>query len=197
VRLSRPNLVGVEGRSRAGAAAARQGPARVPPPLASPVLNAPAVAFGGVRLSEPLGEPYDEGTFRTFLSIERRRFERSDRAFFLLLVALTDEAGVTTPIPDAVASELFMTLRSCLRKTDFVGWYRRAHVAGAVLTESPNRPNADVTLVVGRRVLGALRERVPYRGALRYRVRVYQHPELDTIDSNRIPQLECNGFLEK
>lgn len=197
VRQSRPKPVGVEDSRRAGAAAPRQRPAKVAPPLASPGLNAPAVAFGDVHLGEPFGEPYDEDTFRTFLSIERRRSERSDRAFFLLLVALTDEAGVPTPIPDAVASELFMTLRACLRRTDFVGWYRRGRVAGAVLTESPNRPEADVTLVVGRRVLGALGERFSSRGALRYRVRVYPHPELDTIDSNWIPQLERTGFPEK
>jgi hypothetical protein len=148
----------------------------------------------GVALEGRLGEPYDEEAFGCFLSIERKRCERSDRTFFLILVELTEEPGVSTRIDPRVASKLFLGLHSCLRETDFIGWYREGRIAGAVLTESPNRPRTDVSLGVGQRVSEALAACLPSHLARRLRVRVHQHPESGRIESTRIGQLQPSRF---
>ncbi|HEY7446719.1 MAG TPA: hypothetical protein VH702_01145 [Vicinamibacterales bacterium] len=43
--------------------------------------------------------------------------------------------GVEGRINAEVAETLFTSLRGCLRETDFIGWYRKDYVVGAVLTQ--------------------------------------------------------------
>lgn len=129
------------------------------------------------------GQAYNEEAFRYFLALERHRSRRSGRAFVLLLVELTAQPGASARIDPDVVSELFSALSLCLRETDFVGWYREESVAGAVLTELGDRARADVCRLVGQRVSGALGERLPSSTARRLQVRVYQHPEVDGLDS--------------
>ena len=136
-----------------------------------------------------LGEPYDEETFTRFLSLERRRSDRSGRPFFLLIVDLKERPGVSARIDETVASQLFLGLRTTLRETDFVGWYRKGCVVGAVLTESRNRPRKDVALVVRQRVAKVLGARFTSDVAERIRVGVYQHLQSERIESTDVQKL--------
>jgi hypothetical protein len=119
-----------------------------------------------------LGGPHGEKAFTSFLAIERERSERSGRPFFLLLVE-HEEGSVR--IDSTVASQLFAGLQSCLRQTDFIGWYREGSAVGAVLTESRNQSGTDVSMAVGRRVSETLAARLSSGAARRLRVTVQQH----------------------
>ncbi len=136
----------------------------------------------GVALEGRGGQAYNEAAFRYFLAMERKRSERSGRPVLLLLVDLKDQPGVSAPIDPVLARRLFAGLWGCLRESDFVGWYREGRVAGAVLTESRNRPRTDVARLVSQRVSDALCARVPSGVARRLRVRVYQDPEVENIE---------------
>lgn len=137
----------------------------------------------GVALESRLGQAYNEEAFRYFLAIERKRSERSGHPLLLLLVDLKEQPGVNVRIDPIVAPKLFSGLRLCLRETDIIGWYREERVAGAALTEVGDGPQTDVSRLVGQRVRGVLRECLPAEVARRLRVRVYQHPEPERIDS--------------
>lgn len=126
---------------------------------------------------------YGEEAFGYLLSIEQARSERSGRTFFLLLVDVTEPSGASARIDPTIAERLFVRLQSCLRETDFVGWYREGRVAGAVLTESRSRLRADVDLLVGERVRDALCECFPAHVAGRLRVCVHQYPESASIEA--------------
>jgi len=137
----------------------------------------------GVALEGRLGQAYNEEAFRYFLASERKRSERSGCPFLLLLVDLKEQEGLSARIDSVVASNLFSNLWLCLRETDLVGWYREERVAGAVLTEIGDGRQTEVSPLIGQRVTEGLYERLPSGVVRRLRVRIYQHPELEGIDS--------------
>ena len=138
--------------------------------------------LSGVALEGRLGHAYNEEAFRYLLAIERKRSERSDRPFLLLLIDLKEQDGTSARLDSMAASNLFSNLWLCLRETDFVGWYHKERVAGAVLTELRNGRAMEVSSLIGKRVSERLCERLPSEVARRLRVRIYQHPERDRID---------------
>lgn len=117
-------------------------------------------------------QPYNEDAFRYLLAVERERFDRSGRSFLLLLLAPAPQPGVGARIAPRVARKLFASLRSCLRETDFVGWYHDERVAGALLTDLGERTATAVERRVGQTIGSALRQRDVTYG---FHVRVYEH----------------------
>ena len=122
-----------------------------------------------------LAQPYNEEAFRYLLAVERERFDRSGRPFLLLLMAPAPQPGVGPRIARPVARKLFAGLRSCLRETDFIGWYHEERVAGAVLTDLGDRTAAAVGRRVGHTLGRALRESCSSDVTHGFQVRVYEH----------------------
>src|SRR2546427_2234497 len=137
----------------------------------------------GVALEVRLGQAYNEQAFRYLLAIERKRSERSGCPFLLFLIDLKEPAGASARLDAMVANHLFSNLWRSLRETDFVGWYREERVAGAVLIELGDRRPTEVSRLIGQRVSERLYECLPSGVARRLQVCIYQHPELDWIDS--------------
>ena len=132
-----------------------------------------------VTIESRSGQAYNEPAFGYFLEIERKRSERSNRPFLLLLVDVKKEPGEpekNLSLDPALATKLFSGLWACLRETDFVGWYRDGRVAGAVLTQPADMPRTDVSGEVGPRIRRLLCEGLPTDVARRLQVRVYQLP---------------------
>ncbi len=119
-------------------------------------------------------EAYNEQAFRHFLTIERKRAERSGRSMLLLLVELKAERHGDSLIDPSVAAKLFLAMTACVREIDSIGWYRTDRVAGAVLTQGPAAPAPDVSQQIGERVAHALSERLPSHVRHRIQVRVLQ-----------------------
>jgi hypothetical protein len=128
------------------------------------------------------GRPYNEQVFRWLLSVEHRRSERSSRPFFLLLVDLKRRGGDPPRIDQVTADKLVVALRSGLRRTDAVGWYRQERVVGALLAEPRTMPGADVSEAVGRRVAEVLDANLAPERARQFRLRIHRYPE-DTGDT--------------
>jgi hypothetical protein len=162
-----------------------------PNPMSTPTqvrLHAEAVAETpketppcscGVTIEGRSGQAYNEQAFGYFLEIERKRSERSNRPFLLLLVDLKKEPGEPEKhlgLDPDLATRLFSGMWACLRETDFVGWYRDGRVAGAVLTQPADMPRADVSGELGPRIHGLLCQGLPSQVARRLQVRVYQLP---------------------
>ena len=113
--------------------------------------------------------PHDERTFRYLLDLEQRRSDRSGRPFLLVLVDIgTDRQR---DIDASVAAMMFSSLSSCLRETDFVGWYEEGRRPGAVLTELGEGSGSDVRKMLSDKVL-ILLERLPSDLASQLQIRV-------------------------
>ena len=122
-----------------------------------------------------LPQPYNEEAFRYLLAVERERFDRSGRSFLLLLMAPAPQPGVGARIARPAARKLFAGLRSCLRETDFIGWYHEERVAGAVLTDLGERTATAVGRRVGQTIGRALRESQSPDVTHSFQVRIYEH----------------------
>ena len=120
---------------------------------------------------------YNEEAFRYFLDIERKRSELSTRPFLLLLIDLKHQSVSHGQIDSAASRKLFSALSRCVRETDFIGWYRKGQVAGAVLTQHADTPSTDVSDTVRQRIARALDEALPSHLGDRLQVRVYQLPK--------------------
>lgn len=121
------------------------------------------------------GEAYNEEAFHHFLAIERKRSEASSRPFLLLLVGFERRPGTAAHVGPDKAARLFSALSESLRDTDVIGWYREQRIAGAVLTDLGDAPQAIVPHITDR-VRQILRRDFPSDVAPQVQVRVYQLP---------------------
>jgi hypothetical protein len=129
----------------------------------------------GFALPDGSSDAYNEEAFQYFLEIERKRSEMSNRPFLLMLIEFSRQpVGITPDIDTGTARKLFEVLRSCLRETDFIGWYRDGRVAGAVLTQHSEPNRDDLSSVVRQRVGEALAKLFPPDQPRRFQVRVYE-----------------------
>jgi hypothetical protein len=128
--------------------------------------------LGRFTLRDGFGDVYNEEAFHYFLEIERKRSELSNRRFLLMLIDIKKHPRI-----DAVtADKLFSVLSTCVRETDFIGWYREGRVAGAVLTQHKETGRDDRSDEVHQRIGEALRQGLPRELARQLQARVYQIP---------------------
>jgi hypothetical protein len=132
-------------------------------------------AWSGVRmLADSEHEGYSEEAFRCFLTLERKRAERSGRSLLLLLVSLAGDGASGAHMPVGISRKVFSALSSSLRDVDFMGWYHADRVVGAVLAQGTNSPALDVPDQISRRVGDLLNERLPAHVTGRLQIRVLQ-----------------------
>ena len=91
------------------------------------------------------GEAYNEEAFHFLLSIERKRYERSNRPFALALIELESKSGQSDRMHPAISACVFDGLTRSLRETDVIGWYREGRIVGAMLTQLGDGAPADVS----------------------------------------------------
>ena len=112
------------------------------------------------RGSSPVVEVYQEAEFRYFLGIERRRAERRGRSLLLLLIDV-GAIGAPRSRKDVVHATVFDVLGACVRESDFIGWYRGAEVAGAVLVQGDDLPTPETCREIGRYASTLLESALP------------------------------------
>jgi hypothetical protein len=119
-------------------------------------------------------QAYNEEAFRHFLSVERRRAERSGRSLLLLLVEIDANHVGDARMQSTVARRVLTTLQGCVREVDFIGWYRAGRVIGAVLTQGPDVPTSETSRQIGERVAEALGDQISGKLKRSIQVRVLQ-----------------------
>ena len=103
------------------------------------------------------GEVLSEETFHRTISLERRRSERSQRPFVLLLI----DTGRSQPgdKQSRVLLDMLSALQGATRETDVTGWYKTNAVVGVMFTEIVLDNNAVLSTILSR--IGAvLREQM-------------------------------------
>ena len=88
--------------------------------------------------------------FHQFLSLERRRAQRSRKSFLVMLV----DGGRR---PFEVSEKILTALMLMTRETDIVGWYRQGTVASVLFTEIADENVASTTSAIMNRVSSNLK----------------------------------------
>lgn len=99
----------------------------------------------------PLGERelMGEDSFKRMIALERKRSERSQEPFLLMLVDVMENAD--SPTAHKVLDRMVSVLMSASRDTDIAGWYREGVTLGVMFTELlTTDKNLIVTTILGR-----------------------------------------------
>jgi len=103
------------------------------------------------------GEVLSEGTFHQMIALERKRSERSQRPFVLLLI----DRGRMHPGDEQgpVLLDVLSALEGTTRETDVTGWYKTNAVVGVMFTEIVLDNNAVLSTIFPR-IATVLRDRL-------------------------------------
>jgi lipopolysaccharide/colanic/teichoic acid biosynthesis glycosyltransferase len=98
-----------------------------------------------------------EDVFRRMISLERKRSERTQRPFVLLLM----DTGRTQPTEKngQILLDILSALQTATRETDVMGWYEMNSVVGVMFTEITLENNLILSTVLGR-ISDVLRQRL-------------------------------------
>ena len=155
-----------------------------------------------IRQSQaPVGgaEVLSEDSFHRMISLERKRSERSQRPFVLLLVdtcAGNDAAG-SGDRRDPVLMDLLGALQGATRETDVTGWHKEGAIIGVMFTEIVLDNNLVLSTILAR--LGSvLRERLDAEQFSRIKFSFHVFPDdWDVQDPNRPSNPTLYPDLEK
>lgn len=110
-----------------------------------------------VRNSVAPSEVLPAEVFRHMISLERKRSERTQRPFVLLLM----DAGRNLPSEKngRILLEILSALQAATRETDVMGWYEPNSVVGVMFTEITLDNNLILSTILAR-ISDALRDRL-------------------------------------
>lgn len=114
-------------------------------PAESAFRSAPIVRSQGPATAS---EVLSEETFHRIIARERKRSERSQRPFVLLLI----DTGADQPgsEPAHLLLELLAALQGATRETDVTGWYKTNAVVGVMFTEIVLDNDAVLSTILAR-----------------------------------------------
>src|SRR5438445_9999916 len=115
-----------------------------------------------------------EEPFRTVLSRERKRAERSNQPLVLMLVHVNDGVGADSWSTGEAAIE---ALAAATRETDVLGWFERRAVIGVILPETRVSDLANTCEGLDTRVRRQLAKRVDGETLGRFSIRLLVYPE--------------------
>lgn len=95
-----------------------------------------------------------EESFRSMLTLERRRAERSRKPFVLML--LNASAFIEEKTSERFQGRLCSILLKSTRETDLIGWYEKGVVLGVIFTEVSCEGETPITEILRSKVLEAL-----------------------------------------
>ena len=130
-----------------------------------------------------------EHHFQRAIVLERKRSERSKRAFLLMLVgsgncSSSEECG-------KLISEILSPLSLSIRETDVLGWYKKDVVVGVIFTEISIQDKASIGEVMLARITEVLRSRLKVEQL--GQITLSFHVRHDELSSE--PLLACCRFL--
>jgi lipopolysaccharide/colanic/teichoic acid biosynthesis glycosyltransferase len=86
-------------------------------------------------VSTPAKTIFDVVSFTKILCLERKRTDRSQRPFLLLLLELELRLRDGQQWRRHLITNVIQVLQSCARQTDVIGWYKHNAVIGVIFTE--------------------------------------------------------------
>jgi lipopolysaccharide/colanic/teichoic acid biosynthesis glycosyltransferase len=115
----------------------------------------------------------NENLFRGVLTRERKRSDRSNRAFVLLVLGMSDASGPGASVIPAAAIDAVAVVK---RQTDVAGWLQARTLLAVIIADIPTFRLLDAGEEIGGRLRGEL-AKLDGLDAKRYRVEVRVYPE--------------------
>ena len=100
-------------------------------------------------------EVLNEEMFRRIFCWERKRAERSDKCFLLMLVSIENVHDAEQS--KRTLSEVLSALRCSMRETDVIGWYKDDSILGVIFTEIEETGKSALAISLCNRVIDPAR----------------------------------------
>jgi lipopolysaccharide/colanic/teichoic acid biosynthesis glycosyltransferase len=114
-----------------------------------------------------------EEAFRTVLTLERRRAERSLNPFVLMLLDAHKENGTAR----SILLETVAIVKSTARETDAVGWYKDGEILGVIFTEVGKEDCALAGEILRAKIRTSFQEKLGAEIAAKIAISVHLFPE--------------------
>jgi exopolysaccharide biosynthesis polyprenyl glycosylphosphotransferase len=126
-----------------------------------------------------------EDAFGAMIAFERKRTERSQKAYALGLVAATDwlPASQRKVLLERVAAALAVVTRD----TDLIGWYKAGSVLGVIFTDIVAQEKNPVTPTIRTKLTEKLRERLSREQFSHISISLHCYPEDWRLEALRLP----------
>jgi lipopolysaccharide/colanic/teichoic acid biosynthesis glycosyltransferase len=123
-----------------------------------------------------------EDEFLRFLCLERKRSERSDKPFLVMLV----EGGALFAADgrDSVPARIAEALLSSTRDTDLVGWYKTGSIMAVLFTEIADEPSVAMNVLLAK-FTGLVSALIPAEQESHVKISIHVFPEPPSGDSTR------------
>lgn len=132
-------------------------------------------AASAVGSMESREEVLLEESFRSMLTLERRRAERSRKPFVLML--LDASAFIEEETSDRFTGRVCSILLKSTRETDLIGWYEKGVVLGVIFTEVNCEGETPITEILRSKVVHALHGELGRKAASSLVVTTHLFPE--------------------
>ena len=116
----------------------------------------------------------DELQFQRLLMLERRRCERTEGHFGLLLIHMDELKGIVSPV---TMEEIGCLVGGLMRETDITGWYDSGSIIGVILTTLNEASRDTIEAVVVERVTGVLTEKLTDKQLQKVEISCHIFPE--------------------
>jgi lipopolysaccharide/colanic/teichoic acid biosynthesis glycosyltransferase len=125
---------------------------------------------------------FDVASFTRILCFERKRTDRSQRSFLLLLLELRLLLRDGQQLRRSLVTNVIQSLQNCARQTDVIGWYKHNAVIGVIFTELRHEePSIGIIL---ERVNAALQARLTPEQIDAVTLSIYLYPQQDAGSSD-------------
>ena len=126
-------------------------------------------------LSAGAREVLNEETFRRMIAIERKRTERSQEPFLLMLL----EAGSSQSLEKdgKVLDDMLSLLLLSIRETDVIGWYKDRAIVGVMFTGLPREEKSSTLSVILNKVSSTLKAQLPSEHLSQVRISFHFFPD--------------------
>lgn len=128
-----------------------------------------------IRIPSPSPKLASEDEFLRLLRLERRRTERSGRAFLLILIS--SPTMLINPHGEQ-ANSTVNALGSCIRETDVLGWYEEGITLGLLMTEIGEAAAESIECIV-QKISTTLEKSLQVETYCRLAVVVHVFPDND------------------
>jgi lipopolysaccharide/colanic/teichoic acid biosynthesis glycosyltransferase len=129
--------------------------------------------------------PLDEKTFRRVIAVERKRTERSNSPFVLMLLEVTNHQNIEKS-RRSLECILAALVASC-RDTDLVGWYKHQSVVGVMFTGLVVNDKNSVLGAILNRVSNTLRDELTFEQFSQVSITFHFFPDDWEDDGNGRP----------
>lgn len=117
----------------------------------------------------------DENSFHRAISLERKRTERSQRPFLLMLLDLGEIMAEDKH--KKLLGGILSSLSTSIRETDVIGWQKDGTVLGIMFTEIPTEGRTSIVGTMVSRVSGVLYNKLTFDQFNQITISSYVFPE--------------------